>query len=69
MPGRVTGLHITSGAQVKSGDRLMVLEAMQVEHWITAPFDARVKAVEVMKGAQVSEGQLLAVLSPRKNTA
>lgn len=68
MAGRLLGLHVTPGARVKTGDRLMVLEAMKTEHWVTAPFDGQVKSVEVTKGAKVAQGELLAVLSPSTRT-
>jgi 3-methylcrotonyl-CoA carboxylase alpha subunit len=47
---------------VKAGDRLAVLEAMKMEHRLTAPFDATVEAVSAVAGAQVSEGSLLVTL-------
>ena len=62
MPGKLLSLHITPGAEVKAGERLLVLEAMKMEHRLTAPFDARVKEVHASPGSQVAEGMLLAVL-------
>ena len=62
MPGKLLSLHISPGAQVKAGERLLVLEAMKMEHRLTAPFDARVQEVRVTAGAQVPEGALLAIL-------
>ncbi len=62
MPGKVLSLGITVGETVKAGDRLLVLEAMKMEHRLTAPFDAHVKEVLVSAGAQIAEGDLLVVL-------
>ena len=62
MPGRILSLNISPGALVKAGERLMVLEAMKMEHRLTAPFDARVQEVAVTAGSQLTEGTLLAVL-------
>jgi biotin carboxyl carrier protein len=41
-----------------------VLEAMKMEHALSLPAPARVKAVHVAPGAQVSPGQLLVELEP-----
>jgi 3-methylcrotonyl-CoA carboxylase alpha subunit len=47
---------------VKKGDRLLILEAMKMEHAMTAGFDAVVSALPAGEGEQVAEGQVLAVL-------
>jgi 3-methylcrotonyl-CoA carboxylase alpha subunit len=62
MPGKVLGLFVKPGDKVKAGDRLAVLEAMKMEHRLTAPFDATVETVAVTAGAQLAEGTLLITL-------
>ncbi len=62
MPGKVISLHVRPGDKVAAGDRLLVLEAMKMEHRLTAPFDGQVESVAVAAGAQVSEGTLLVSL-------
>jgi 3-methylcrotonyl-CoA carboxylase alpha subunit len=62
MPGKVIGLFVHPGDEVKAGDRLLVLEAMKMEHRLTAPFDARVSQLLVACGEQVAEAALLVVL-------
>jgi len=42
----------------------VVLEAMKMEHALSLPAPARVTAVHVATGAQVSPGQLLMELEP-----
>jgi len=59
MPGRLLALAVNPGETVKAGDRLAVLEAMKMEHRLTAPFDARVAEVHAGTGQQVAEGALL----------
>ena len=49
---------------VEAGRALVVLEAMKMEHALSVPQPARVKAVHVAAGAQVSPGQLLVELEP-----
>jgi acetyl/propionyl-CoA carboxylase alpha subunit len=63
MPGRVTLLSVKTGDRVTRGQPLMILEAMKMEHALTAPFDATVEELSAELDAQVSEGALLAVLA------
>ena len=59
MPGRVVVLHVRAGDRVKRGAPLLAIEAMKMEHVITAPADGVVEAVHVTEGAQVAEGVTL----------
>ncbi|WP_333572150.1 acetyl/propionyl/methylcrotonyl-CoA carboxylase subunit alpha [Sphingomonas sp.] len=59
MPGRITAVDVTAGAQVTKGQRLVTLEAMKMEHALTAPFDGTVAELPVTAGGQVTEGTLL----------
>ena len=56
MPGRVVAVHVTAGAVVERGAPLVVLEAMKMEHTISAPTAGTVLAIECAVGDQVSEG-------------
>jgi acetyl/propionyl-CoA carboxylase alpha subunit len=62
MPGRITRLAVDVGAKVKAGQTLVVLEAMKMEHALTAPADGEVSAVHVAEGDQVTEGFEVVVL-------
>ncbi|MEP7216882.1 MAG: biotin carboxylase N-terminal domain-containing protein, partial [Anaerolineaceae bacterium] len=53
MPGKVVSVHTAGGAAVKTGDLLIVLEAMKMEHRITAGTDATVAEVRVVAGGQM----------------
>jgi 3-methylcrotonyl-CoA carboxylase alpha subunit len=64
MPGLVKHLAAVAGAGVAKGDVLVVLEAMKMEHALTAPRDGVVAAVHVAPGAQVTDGTLLLALEP-----
>ncbi len=59
MPGRVVTLDVNRGGTVKRGQRLLVLEAMKLEHNLMAPFDGTVAEVLAEAGQQVVEGALL----------
>jgi 3-methylcrotonyl-CoA carboxylase alpha subunit len=56
MPGKVVQVMTRAGARVAKGDALLVLEAMKMEHTITAPADGVVKEVHYAAGEQVLEG-------------
>jgi geranyl-CoA carboxylase alpha subunit len=64
MNGRVVAVNAAAGDVIEAGRALVVLEAMKMEHALSVPSAARVKAVHVTLGAQVKPGQLLAELEP-----
>ena len=59
MPGRITSVAVSAGQAVTAGQKLVALEAMKMEHALTAPFDGTVAELNAGEGAQVSEGALL----------
>lgn len=59
MPGLIIDLRVNAGDTVKTGDPLLVLEAMKMENIIKAPGDGTVKQVKIKKGDSVEKGQLL----------
>jgi 3-methylcrotonyl-CoA carboxylase alpha subunit len=56
MPGRIVQVMSRPGEAVKKGQALLILEAMKMEHTITAPADGVVKEVHFGAGEQVLEG-------------
>ena len=62
MPGTVIAVPVESGADVVAGQTLLVLEAMKMQHSISAPGDGTV-TIAVTVGQQVSAGDVLAVVS------
>ena len=63
MPGRVVSVHVSVGQTVAEGDRLVVLEAMKMEHTLKAGRAGQVGEVLVAQGDQVEAGAPLVVLT------
>ncbi|RPF72180.1 acetyl/propionyl/methylcrotonyl-CoA carboxylase subunit alpha [Aurantiacibacter spongiae] len=59
MPGKVLSVDVAEGDTVEAGQRLLVLEAMKMEHALTAPFDGVVADLSASEGAQVQVETLL----------
>ncbi|NNC53520.1 MAG: acetyl/propionyl/methylcrotonyl-CoA carboxylase subunit alpha [Erythrobacter sp.] len=66
MPGKVIAVDVAEGDTVTAGQRLMVLEAMKMEHALTAPFDGTVIELSASQGAQVQVEAVLAVVEPEE---
>jgi propionyl-CoA carboxylase alpha chain len=62
MPGSILATEVQPGDNVKKGDVLVILEAMKMEHRITAPRDGIVNNVHISVGDQVEIEQLLVTL-------
>jgi len=68
MPGSVIAVQVTSGAEVAEGDVVVVIEAMKMEHSLTAPISGQVEVL-VSVGDQVTLDELLARLVPQTDEA
>jgi len=64
MNGKIVGVHAKAGDRVSRGQRLIVLEAMKMQHEIDALRDGEVEQVPVREGDQVATRQLLLSLKP-----
>jgi 3-methylcrotonyl-CoA carboxylase alpha subunit len=65
MPGKIIAVLATPGMQVTRGAALVVLEAMKMEHTVTAPSDGIVERVDYAVGDLVEEGaELLVLMAP-----
>ena len=62
MPGTIVAILKNKGDTIKAGDRLIVLEAMKMEHTIHAPYDGQLTDIFYAIGAQVNEGAELVAL-------
>ena len=62
MPGKVINLNVKKGSKVKTGDTLVILEAMKMEHSIKAAEDGIISELYVNDNDQVENGALLMVI-------
>lgn len=62
LAGIIVQVPVQSGAKVKAGDVVVVLEAMKMATNLASPRDGKVKAVQVAKGQNVRQGDILVEL-------
>lgn len=56
MPGKIISIAVKAGDTVTAGQALLTLEAMKMEHTISAPYNGLVKDIFYQEGEHVSEG-------------
>ena len=59
MPGKIVRVLVAAGQNVTSGEPLVVLEAMKMEHTMKAPNDAVIKGVHAAEGDVVGQRAVL----------
>jgi 3-methylcrotonyl-CoA carboxylase alpha subunit len=64
MPGKIVQLMVDEGASVEKGAPLLIMEAMKMEHTISAPANGKVEALNYAVGDQVAEGAQLLSFAP-----
>ncbi|TAJ32878.1 MAG: biotin/lipoyl-binding protein, partial [Reyranella sp.] len=64
MDGRIVSIKVAPGDTVERGQTLIVLEAMKIQHQLKAALDAKVEAVTVQEGQQVSNRTVLVTMEP-----
>jgi propionyl-CoA carboxylase alpha chain len=69
MPGKVIDVRVRVGDPVQAGQTLLVLEAMKMEHPMSATEDGVVTEVRVALGDQVESGAILLVVEPAPTPA
>ena len=62
MPGTVISVAVEVGAEVAAGQTVLVLEAMKMQHTVSAPYAGVVTQIDVTPGTQVASGEVLAVV-------
>ena len=60
MPGKIVAVSAEPGQTVTKGQSIVVLEAMKMEHALTAPFDGVLADLPAKVGDQVTDGAVLA---------
>lgn len=63
LAGKVVSVEVKAGQQVNAGDQLVVLEAMKMNTYVTAPAAGTVAEVLVKPGDAAEEGQALVRMS------
>jgi 3-methylcrotonyl-CoA carboxylase alpha subunit len=63
MPGKVLAVNVAEGDSVTKGQALVVLEAMKMEHALTAPRDGVIAKLSASVDAQVADGDILVALA------
>ena len=66
LPGSVIQVLVDSGETVVKGQALMIIEAMKMEHTISAPKRGTVRQIYFSKGEQVAEGVQLLEFEPEE---
>ncbi len=66
MHGKVLSILVEQGAHVTRGQRLAIIEAMKMEHTLSAPIDGTVAEIAVTADAQVAEDAKVMVITPNE---
>jgi 3-methylcrotonyl-CoA carboxylase alpha subunit len=61
--GRVAKLFVAVGATVEKGQRIAIVEAMKMEHVLSAGTSGTIEKIAVVEGAQVTQGTLIASIA------
>lgn len=68
LPGTVVAVHVSDGDTVAAGARLVTIEAMKMEHTVTAPHAGTVR-LRTVAGAQVARDAVVATVTPGAQAA
>ena len=62
MPGLIKSIDVSEGQKVKSGDQLLIIEAMKMENELKAPKDGTIQEIFGVVGDAVDGGAPLCVI-------
>ena len=63
VPGKVFKVEASVGQAVKSGDTIIILEAMKMEIPVVAPQDGTIASIDVTVGQAIDSGDALATMN------
>ena len=63
MPGKIISIKVTKGQQIKTGDVVLILEAMKMEQEIKSSLEGTVADIPVVEGDTVKKEQPLIIVS------
>ena len=66
IPGKVVTVEVKEGERVEEGQVILILEAMKMQHELTAPMDGSVVEIFAKKTAQISVDDHLIEIQPNK---
>jgi biotin carboxyl carrier protein len=64
LPGTIVAVHVANGQKVARGAPLVTVEAMKMEHTLTAPYDGVVSRIAFALADRVQAGAVLVELKP-----
>ena len=67
MPGSIIEVAVGAGDEVEAGQKILVVEAMKMQHTVVAPTAGTVTEVNVQQGTQVAAGEVLAVVEENES--
>ncbi|MDR0982433.1 MAG: acetyl-CoA carboxylase biotin carboxyl carrier protein subunit [Culturomica sp.] len=62
IPGTITKIFVSEGDEVKEGNVVLRLQAMKMDNEILAPFDAKIKKVNVKEGEKIAKNTVMVEL-------
>ena len=68
MPGKIIKICFSVGDKIKAGDAVVVMEAMKMEHTLSAPKDGTIKAIHASEGELVDGGISVVDLGDRNDS-
>lgn len=62
MPGKLVRVLVATGAEIKKGEGVLIVEAMKMQNEMKSPKDGIVREIRFTEGATVNAGDILAVI-------